>query len=560
MNFLSTGNVFTEIDFTKNKSTLIIGENGAGKSTLIDALMFALYGRAFRKINKPQLVNSITNKNALVELEFSSGKKKFLIRRGINPNIFEIYQNDVLVDQNAGSKDYQEFLEKNILKMNHKAFSQTVVLGSANYTPFMKLPLGDRRNIIEDFLDIGIFSIMNSILKEKYNDNKFKLNDNDHKIALANQAIKMAEKHLKSLNSSNKSMINTKKDLINSLNLQINQTQETIDKLSNEVDSLLKSVSDQNKLIDTRKEIINLENKLANRKKSINKEIEFFSEHDNCPTCKRDIEESWKIETIEKRKNKQSEVDKALSQIEVRISKIDSRLEAIESVNGKISQLNREIASNNADIRSWNSSISTLNEEIKKIENNTDQINESKEEVKKHEEKKKVLKDERKELIEEKEILEISASLLKDTGIKTKIIRQYIPVINKLVNKYLASLDFFVNFELDEQFNETIKSRFRDEFTYSSFSEGEKAKLDLALMFSWRALSRLRNSTSTNLLILDEVFDGSADSTSKDNLVKILETLEDTNIFIISHSEAMIDKIENTIKFEKNSNFSRIVE
>lgn len=559
-NFLSTGNLFTEIDFIKNKSTLIIGENGAGKSTMIDALFFVLYGRAFRNINKPQLVNSITDKNTLVEIEFSSGKKNYFVRRGMRPNVFEIYLNDKLIDQNAGSRDYQEYLEKHVLKMNHKSFGQVVVLGTANYTPFMKLPTGDRRQIVEDFLDIQIFSIMNSLLKDKFIDNKNKLTENDHQISLAKQAIELSKKHLISLQENNENMVNRKNELINDLSSKIDEAQNNISAIDTNIKELESSIADYDNVIEKRNKITTYESKLDEKRKSLIKEISFFSNHDNCPTCKRDIDNDWKSQTIVKKEAKHVDVENALKQIDGRIAQIDNRLRKIEEINSEISNLNRKISSNNSDIRSWNLSISTLQEEIQHIQSNTDQIESSRKETAKLEKKKTSIETKRKDLIEERGILDAASTLLKDTGIKTKIIKQYVPIINKLVNKYLSSLDFFVNFELDEQFNETIKSRFRDEFTYASFSEGEKAKLDLALMFSWRAISKLRNSTSTNILILDEVFDGSGDSTTKDNLIKILNTLEDTNIFVISHSEIMIDKIENVIKFEKHSNFSRIAE
>lgn len=559
-NLLSTGNQFTEIYLNKSRSTLIVGENGAGKSTLIEAVVYVLYGKPFRNINKPQLINAITNKNMLVEIEFSIGRKNYLIRRGMKPNIFEIFIDNELINQNSDIREYQEMLEKSILKMSYKSFRQIVVLGSADYIPFMKLTPADRRQIIEDLLDIQIFSIMNTILKDKLVENKLSILDLDKQVSLVEQKIELTKKNINALKNNNLELIKSKEDLIVSLTEKINNTQNLIDSVNEQIKIKLNQVDNNQLLIDRKKKILNIENDLENKKRILHKEIKFFSDHDNCPTCKQSIDESFKTNTLLKRKIKQDEIVSALNDLESKLLSIDDQLEKIDKINQEINSLNKEISIHNSDIRSWNKNIDMLREDIKSISSNTTQINVSEAEI---EELKKELNKNittKKNLLDHKDILDISSSLLKDTGIKTRIIKQYIPVINKLVNRYLASLDFFVNFELDEKFTETIKSRFRDEFTYASFSEGEKFRIDISLMFTWRAIAKLRNSASTNLLIMDEVFDSSLDSTGIEEFFKILESLTgDTNTFIISHKgDSLYDKFHSVIKFEKHSNFSRI--
>ena len=557
---LSTGNQFTEVILNKSKSTLIIGENGAGKSTLIEAIMYVLFGRPFRNINKPQLINSITGKNMLVEIEFSIGKKDYFIRRGMKPNIFEIFVDGSLIDQNSDIREYQEMLEKMILKMNHKSFRQVIILGSADYVPFMKLNPGDRRQIIEDFLDIQIFSIMNNLLKEKITQNKSDIVTIDNEIALISQRIELNQKHVESLKTNNQELISGKKKLIERLQLDISNCLLNIAELNSSVDKNVESISDLSKITSKKNKILEIETDLENKRRHLNKEIKFFSDHDTCPTCKQDIDSDFKRKTIEKKRSKYGQVTDSLVKIEEKVKEIDDRLSEINDINDNIAKLNKEISAYNSDIRSWNSSILTLQEEIKAIEKNTTQIDVSEAEVQELEVELIKFNKEKKKFLDDRDILDISSSLLKDTGIKTRIIKQYVPIINRLVNKYLAALDFFVNFELDEKFNETIKSRFRDEFSYASFSEGEKFRIDISLMFTWRAIAKLRNSSSTNLLIMDEVFDSSLDGAGVEEFLKILETLSgDTNTFIISHRpDALYDKFHSVIKFEKHSNFSRI--
>lgn len=559
-NMLSTGNQFTEIDLKRSKSTLIVGSNGAGKSTLLDALFFVLYGKAFRNINKPQLINSITNKNMLVELEFSIGKKQYFVRRGMRPNIFEIYQNGKMLDQNSDIREYQDILEKNILKMSAKSLSQIVILGSANYKPFMQLPAGDRREVIEDLLDIQIFSVMNSLLKEKLSQNKIDLANADHEIHMVEQKIELNERHAKSLRQNNEDLIKKKEVLVEQIERNIEDANLYISKLTTQSEELLSSIADNGKVSIKKQKIIELEKKIEGKVKSLKKEIVFFENHDNCPTCKQNIDVEFKQEKMEHKAAMLEETQAALEKLEGEYQKVSQRLDEIQKTNEKINQIQNSIRDNLNDIRSFNNQISSLKREIEDISSNTTQIDINTKEIKSLKKELKTKTENKYELIKHREILDISSALLKDSGIKTKIIRQYIPIINKLVNKYLSSMDFFVNFEIDEKFNEKIKSRFRDEFSYASFSEGEKMRIDLSLMFTWRAIAKLRNSASTNLLIMDEVFDSSLDGTGTEEFLKILESLtQDTNVFIISHKgDALYDKFHSVIRFEKHSNFSRI--
>lgn len=559
-NLLSTGNQWTEIDLNRSKSTLIVGENGAGKSTILDALSFVLYGKPFRNINKPQLLNSITGKGLLVECEFQIGSKEYMIRRGIKPGIFEIYQNGSLIDQNSAVREYQDMLEKSILKMNQKSFGQIVVLGSANYVPFMQLSAGERRTVIEDLLDIQIFSIMNTLLKDKVNQNKSDIREMDYQIDLIEQKIELTKKHISSLQTNNDELVASKEKMISDLTEQVNKTFAHIDHLNGNIAELSEKISDAESIKSKKAKVLELESALETRIRSLKKEVSFFHDHDNCPTCKQGIDHDFKNERLTSRQTQLGEVEEAMSKLESKVEAINSRIEEITYINNQITSLNNEITDCNSDIRGWNNSIATIRKEIETIRNNTSQIDNSQNEInelnREHSRKHKKKYD----LINEREILDVSSSLLKDGGIKTRIIRQYVPVINKLVNKYLAALDFFVNFELDEKFNETIKSRFRDEFSYASFSEGEKFRIDVSLMLTWRAIAKLRNSASTNLLIMDEVFDSSLDVNGTDEFLKILDTLgHDTNIFVISHKgDALYDKFHSVIKFEKHKNFSQI--
>jgi len=559
-NFLSTGNSFTSVDLNKNHTTLIIGENGAGKSTILDALCFALFGKAFRNINKPQLVNSINQKNCVVELEFSIGRRKYKIIRGMKPGLFEIHQDGNILSQDAASKDYQKYLEDKILKLNYKSFTQIVILGSASFTPFMQLAQGTRREVIEDILDIQIFSIMNSILKIKMTELKDKLREFDNKIEVGKQKVKLQQEYIKQLEEDQRKRAANAQEIIENSQRIIESLQQENDALEQQLEALKNSTSDEQTIFNRRTEMVGLFKSLNQRIDAAKSQILFYEEHDNCPTCSQSLTGDLKITTIEKHTHKIEEISDALEKINSKLEGIEARIDEISIIKTTIADLQDKIVETNANI------ISEQNY-IKKIQKETTAEFESEEVLITQ---KNILKEiakevvsvstERSKLKEDSFYLDAASTLLKDTGIKTRIIKQYLPVINKLVNKYLTAMDFFVSFELDEAFNETIKSRHRDDFSYASFSEGEKQRIDLALLFTWRTIAKMKNSASTNLLLLDEIFDSSLDANGTDYVMNLLSTLsEDTNVFIISHkSDQLVDKFSNIIKFEKYQNFSRI--
>ena len=559
-NFLSTGNQFTEIALNKHRSTLIVGENGAGKSSILDALCFSLYGKPFRKVNKAQLINSINEKGTLVEIEFAIGKREYLIRRGIKPNIFEIFQDGKLLNQNAESKDYQAYLETNILKLNFKSFSQIVILGSASFVPFMQLPAAHRREIIEDLLDIEIFSKMNNLLKDRIFINKSKLSEADHKIDMADQKVKLFKEHILSLKQNNDELIAAKQVKVKQLKKQLKATITLTEEVKQAIGGLIEQIADRD-IVEQQSVDIEIQTKtLDSDENKCNHEIKFFNTKDSCPTCKQNIEDKHRaklVKEIEKKKDKISQNKKDLADQQ---SQLDNRLQEIKAIDSQVKEKQKQLSDYVVQVQTNGSFIKGLLDEIETLSKNTKQIDNNNEQIATTEQELATLEAEKEELVKDKQAMDIAASLLKDTGIKTKIVRQYIPVMNKLINKYLAAMDFFVNFELNENFEEKIKSRFRDEFSYESFSEGEKLRIDLSLLFTWRAIAKLRNSASTNLLIMDEVFDSSLDMGGTEEFLKILNGVtNDTNVFIISHKgDQLFDKFEHNIKFEKHKNFSRI--
>lgn len=560
-NFLSTGNAFTEIDFSKNNTTLIVGENGAGKSTMLDALSFALYNKPFRKVNKPQLLNSINKKDLVVEIEFDIGSHMYKVIRGLKPNIFEVYQNNNLISQDADNRDYQEVLEKQILKLNHKSFCQVVVLGSASFIPFMQLTAAARREVIEDLLDIQIFSTMNSLLKEKISNNSSKLMDTEYKYDLTSEKIKMQNEHIVAMQKNSEEQIEKYKiDLKHNTKL-IEEEKNAIDKADDEITSLKATIEDQEQVNKKQKTLQRLEVQLADKIAKLQDEINFFSSHDNCPTCKQEIEHEFKCQTVDVKRNQIEETQDGIEQLKEEIQTIHDRIQSIANISSQISTLNIEKITKANTINGYVQQCKKIAKDIKELQDRSDDFVMNDERMKELEIALNAFAQDKVEFLKDKEALSIASIILKDNGIKARIIKQYIPVINKLINKYLASMDFFVNFELNENFEETIKSRFRDEFSYASFSEGEKMRINLAILFTWRAVAKLRNSASTNLLILDEVLDGSLDSNGTDEFIKIINNLtQDTNTFIISHKvDQMVDKFSNVIKFEKHKNFSRVV-
>ena len=559
-NLLSTGDVWTEINFIKSKSTLIVGENGAGKSTILDAVCFGLFGKPFRKINKPQLVNSINRKGMLVELEFKIGSRQYLIRRGQKPSVFEILQDGNIINQNSEAKEYQEYLESNVLKLNFKSFQQIVILGSASFTPFMQLPASHRREIIEDLLDIQIFSTMNSLLKDKITINRTSLYQVDYEIKGAAEKIELYKKHIESLKQNNDEIIAQKQAQVDGLNNQINDANISVSTINGEIQTLSASIEDHNKVLSKSSKFALLSRQLDSKLDKLKKEIEFFYESDDCPTCRQGIAHEHKSEIVEKNHKQVADIESGKEKLLTEIAEVDVRLTEITNTNTEITLLNRKVTDHLIHIQMWGDMINSINKEITNLKTNNKQIDTNTEELKVLKEQLKAALQSKEDLTKEKAVLDVASVLLKDSGVKTKIIKQYIPVINKLVNKYLAAMDFFVAFELNENFEETIKSRHRDDFSYESFSEGEKMRIDLALLFTWRAISKLRNSASTNLLIMDEVFDSSLDNNGTEEFLKIISTLTaDTNLFIISHKgDQLFDKFHSLIKFEKHKNFSRI--
>jgi DNA repair exonuclease SbcCD ATPase subunit len=558
-NFLSTGDKFTEIELNRNDSTLIIGQNGAGKSTLLDALSFGLFGKPFRNILKPQLLNSINNKNAVVEVEFSVGVAEFKIVRGIKPNTFEIYQNGNLINQEANSRDYQAFLEQNVLKLNHKSFHQVVVIGSASFTPFMQLPPGQRRTIIEELLDIQVFSRMNQILKEKIARTKEQINDVNNQLEIISEKVRLQNKYIVDVESLAKDQVRDKQKAITDNQTAIKDLQSKNAGLS---ERLAELVSKQRSLksIETKKnKLLSFGDKFNSTIKSLQENRAFFVESTACPTCSQEISADTRQEHVHKCDSKIGEVNKHIEELEEELLLIESEemilLEEVES----FQHAQMDIVANNASITALQNQIDKLESEVLKIEGTEGDVGAAMADLKALQIEKESLAELKLSHIDGQNYNMIASEMLKDTGIKTKIVKQYLPVINKLVNQYLQILDFFVLFNLDESFNETIKSRYRDEFTYASFSEGEKQRIDLSLLFTWRQIAKMKNSANTNLLILDETFDSSLDTDGIDNLMKILGSVQDTNVFVISHKGDVLDsKFRNKIEFVKERNFSRI--
>lgn len=559
-NFLSTGNSWTDIDFRKDKTTLVVGHNGAGKSTMLDALSFALFGKAHRNISKPQLVNSINGKGCLVEVTFTALGSEFLIRRGIKPNIFEIWQNGKVIDQSSHAKEYQKILEQNILKLNHKSFHQIVVLGSSSFIPFMQLTTGARRDVIEDLLDINVFSKMNSILKEKTSLLKDSIKDVSHQIEVNKTKTDAQKKYIRDVKAINNEQKEEKLKLITDIQDEIKALQATNTELTTSIEAKLPQASSDSQ--EATKKISELEKFKAKFNADIRKlvkDVQFFESNDTCPTCSQTITEETKESHILEGKSKAKELQTALDQSELAITRCTARLASANDILEECRQWQSDVSGNNQSIAQYQSAIDRAHDEIAKLANNVD-MDQANSDLTALLENNDALVEKKLALNEQFNYNIVISEMLKDTGIKTKIVKQYLPVINKLCNQYLQVLDFYVSFNLDESFNETIRSRHRDSFSYDSFSEGEKQRIDLALLFTWRMVAKMKNSVSTNLLILDETFDSSLDYEGVDNLMKIIYTLDDdTNIFVISHKGDILDgKFANKIEFHKEKNFSKI--
>lgn len=557
-NILSTGNTWTEVFLNRSKSTLIVGENGAGKSTMLDALTFALYGKPFRKINKNQLTNSVNGKGLEVEAFFSISGNNYVIKRGIKPGKFEVWKNGELLNQDAAARDYQTYLEEQILKLNYKSFGQVVVLGSSTFIPFMQLKAGERRDIIEDLLDIQIFTTMNTLLKDKVSENKAEITDIKYQIDLVENKIDSAKSHNASIRKIKETEVGKLKDKLKEQVVFVEEQQALMDTLLDEIEELNSSITDKADQKKKLAEFQELNHDLTTRLNKLRKDVEFYQKHDNCPTCKQGIEHEFKEETIESSRATAAEIETAKGEIGHKSVVIETRLAEIDQVEDTMSEKNISVSEHRANVKIGMNTCKSIKKELDGAQQEVEEIDTS--DIKKLEGDLNDYHSKQNELFDHRETLSVVASMLKDGGIKTRIIKQYVPVMNKLINKYLSAMDFFVQFELDENFNETIKSRFRDEFSYSSFSEGEKLRIDLALLFTWRAVSKLRNSVSTNLLIMDEIMDSSLDSAGTEEFLKIIEELTaDSNIFIISHKgDQLFDKFHSVIKFEKVKNFSRI--
>ena len=557
-NLLSTGNYFTEIALNSNANTLIVGTNGSGKSTMLDALCFGLFGKPFRAINKPNLVNSINNRDAVVEIEFSIGSKEFKIVRGIKPNIFEIYQDKVLLNQDAAVRDYQDYLERFILKLNYKSFTQIVILGSASFTPFMQLSSADRRAIIEDLLDIQIFSTMNGLIKERLSNNKDLTVAKKSDISLLMQKYQLKKEHQDKLNQDNEAKVKEYEE-------EILLHRETIRTLHGDIDSLEQTKQTLSevcaKIPENEKKITafkKVESQIESKISKVGNDRSFYEHNADCPTCRQAITMEFKEGQLTELGTKEHELASALTELQTKITDQENVVAELREKEKELSNVRIQLATTQTGVKGLNDSIIKLEKQIKQIQKPKEDVDEDElDTIKKEVEQ---AQDELKQLLDDKAYYDVASSLLKDTGIKTNIIKQYLPVINKLVNKYLTSMDFFVNFNLDESFKETIKSRHRDEFSYHNFSEGEKQRIDMALMLTWRAVAKLKNSSNTNLLILDETFDSSLDTTGTEELMKILHMLEGVNLIVISHKgDILQDKFLNVIRFGKEKNFSRIL-
>jgi DNA repair exonuclease SbcCD ATPase subunit len=559
-NFLSTGDQWTEIDFTQSSNTIIIGSNGSGKSTLLDALTFALFNKPFRKINKPQLVNTVNEKNCLVEVNFKVGNKKYFIRRGMKPNVFDIEVNGTVLHKEADDRSNQRILEDNILKLNHKSFTQVVILGSSTFVPFMQLSSGHRREVIEDLLDIKIFSAMNGLIKEKIKVFREKTKILDVKKESYLEKIKMQKNFIDELENRGKENIKLKEDAIQKLLSEENDTRSENDGVQIKVNSLQTELENYSGASNKLRKLGNLKGKISQKVLTITKEHKFFNDHTVCPTCDQDIEEEFRLNRVEAAQSKAKELQSGYNELEAAIKEEEKREQQFKKISKEIVNLNHEISTNNSTISGIHRQIRQLESEIQTVTSQLENRNSE------HEKLLSFQKDLDKlynDLSEHKESLsyyDFAFSLLKDGGVKRQIIKKYLPLINQQVNRYLRMMDFYINFKLDEEFTETIQSPVHDKFSYSSFSEGEKMRIDLALLFTWREIARAKNSVNTNLLIMDEVFDSSLDGFGTEEFLKIIKyVIKDANIFVISHNDGLYDKFENVIRFDKVKGFSRIV-
>ena len=556
-NFLSTGNAYTTVQLDERMTTLIVGENGAGKSTILDALCFALYGKPFRKIKKDQLINSVNQREAVVEIEFSTSDHSYKIIRGIKPNVFEIYEDGRLLDQDAAARDYQESLEKNILKLSMKSFCQIVILGSTSFVPFMQLAAHVRREVIEDLLDIGVFSSMAMLLKERVATSKENIKLNARDIENNGQGISIQERLRDDLKRQNEDKTDEYHNRIETARNRLLSYEAEVAELEDSINVLLEEVIDKDVVSSRIQKILNLESNLEKKRTNAKKTIKFYTDNDECPTCTQNITDGFKSEKIKEKEETIDEIESALEKMQSELQTSETRLSEITRIQRKIGDYQHLLRDAQTNIKSSQKEISLWTKEIEDNAITNRSFND--EIINKLLDDKRSFLDKKVDLLREFEMFDLATIILRDSGIKSRIIKQYVPVINTLVNKYLAAMDFFVKFDLDENFEERILSRHRDDFTYASFSEGEKMRIDLALLFTWRSIARMKNSANTNLLILDEVFDASLDNNGCDEFLKLIGNLDDTNVFVISHKgDVLLDKFQATIRFTKQKNFSRI--
>ena len=559
-NLLSSGNKFTEIQLDKHQTTLILGDNGAGKSTLLDALCFGLYGKGFRNLKKDLLINSVNGGNLVVEVEFSIGKKQYRVMRAAKPNKFELYVNDVFVNQDATVRDYQEHLEKNILKMSYRSFTQVAILGSANFTPFMQLKATERRKLVEDLLDISIFSTMGDILKKKISNHTVEVRENNHEIDLLEERINGLNEQLNALRENRESKILKYESTVDETQENINNLLGDIDEKTKNVVEKTTSISDKDSKETRLKQVVDMEAGLENARKKALKDIEFYENNDDCPTCKQGLDHEHKKKHIEEKQTKISEIKEAIATLDEQVEDLNTRIQEINGIQDQITKVQKEVGILQTEVVSNQKFVQKIQKEIEELKKEGQGNGDVQSRIDDSEDKLNILHAKKESLVDQQHYYEIAQVLLRDQGVRQKIIKQYVPIMNKLINKYLAQLEFYVGFELNEKFEETIKSRFRDVFKYDNFSQGEKMRIDLALLFTWRSVARMKNCVNTNLLILDEVFDSSLDSQGTDDFFKLLHTLtEQTNCFIISHKgDALYDKFETVLRFEKHKNFSRL--
>lgn len=559
-NFLATGNHFTEIQLDKSPTTLVTGSNGSGKSSMICAITFALFGKAFRNINKPMLPNSINQTNCLVEIEFDIGSKSYKVVRGIKPTIFEIYCDNELKDQDSRSKDYQKYLEEDILKLNFKTFKQIVVLGSKSFVPFMLLPAADRRAVSEDILDIQVYSLMSKIAKQRISLNEDAIKDIEREIKVLNEKIQLQKNNIESNTKKSKDKIRHNEQEISSYLNRIQMLNTNIEILEVTIAELQSSLVDLTELKTKKSQLSKFETKIEHKIDLLKRENDFFSNNTVCPSCKQTIDEKTKENTISKNQCKHDDLKNGFEKLQEQLELVSNEISRVNAVNEKIWSYHQDIGNHRTQIKQIETWIKKLEKENNDLENivfDEEHCNSVLNEFKTKLENVKIKKD---ELVDEKRYLDITGALLKDTGIKTAIIKQYVPIMNNYINKYLSYMDFFVNFTLNENFEETILSRHRDQFAYENFSEGEKLRIDLALLFAWRSIAKAKNSIDTNLLILDEIVDGSIDNQGFEDFLKLIKTFPDSNIFVISpKGDPLIDKFDETLRFAKKQNFSELV-